>query len=127
MKHWLIVTALLALLAAPLTALAAEATDFEVKTTADLLNLCTASPGDNLYAEAINFCQGYLVGAYHYYAASTTGPNSKTEFCFPEPKPTRNEAIGMFVAWAKAHPEYHKELPVETEFRFLHETWPCKQ
>jgi hypothetical protein len=31
----------------------------------------------------------------------------------------------MFIEWAKAHPEYLNEPPVETEFRFLIETWPC--
>jgi hypothetical protein len=29
------------------------------------------------------------------------------------------------VEWTKARPEYWKELPVETEFRFLTEMWPC--
>ena len=33
----------------------------------------------------------------------------------------------MFVEWAKAHPQYMNELPVETEFRFLMEKWPCKK
>ena len=32
----------------------------------------------------------------------------------------------MFIDWAKAHPQYMDESPVETEFRFLMETWPCK-
>jgi hypothetical protein len=43
--------------------------DFEVQTTQNLVNLCTASPDDPLYHQAINFCHGYLVGAYHYYQA----------------------------------------------------------
>lgn len=32
----------------------------------------------------------------------------------------------MFVDWAQANPKYMQELPVEAEFRFLIETWPCK-
>jgi hypothetical protein len=28
--------------------------------------------------------------------------------------------------WAKEHPQYMGESPVETEFRFLMEKWPCK-
>ncbi|MGR9109040.1 MAG: hypothetical protein ACU843_19170, partial [Gammaproteobacteria bacterium] len=46
--------------------------------------------------------------------------------CVPKPYPTRNESIDRFIAWAKQHPEYSSELPVETEFRFLVEIWPCK-
>ena len=35
--------------------------DFEAKTTQNLLSLCTASPNDPRYREAIHFCYGYLV------------------------------------------------------------------
>jgi Rap1a immunity proteins len=46
--------------------------------------------------------------------------------CFPNPAPSRNEAVAEFVQWAKARPQHMNELPVETEFRFLMEKWPCK-
>ena len=32
----------------------------------------------------------------------------------------------MFIDWATAHPQYMQDNPVETEFRFLMETYPCK-
>ena len=101
--------------------------DFKVKTTQNLLNLCTASSDDPQYQEAIHFCHGYLVGAYHYYAAENKGPDSQKLVCFPEPKPTRNEAIDKVVNWAKQHPEFMNELPVETEFRALTDLWPCQK
>ena len=47
--------------------------DFEAKTTQHLLNLCTAPANDPRYREAIHFCYGYLVGAYHYHVAETDG------------------------------------------------------
>ena len=100
--------------------------DFEAETTQVLVNLCTASTDDPLYHQAINFCHGYLVGAYHYYEAQSTGPKGKKFVCMPDPMPSRNEAIGMFIEWAKSHPQHWQERPVETEFRFLIETWPCK-
>jgi len=99
--------------------------DFEVKTTKDLMDLCTAPPDDPLYDKAIHFCHGYLVGAYHYYAASTAGPNAVPILCPPEKRPSRDEIIQKFVEWTKARPQYWNELPVETEFRFLTEMWPC--
>ncbi len=101
--------------------------DFVAKTTQNLLNLCTASPQDGQYREAIHFCQGYLVGAYQYYAAASANNPQLQIVCFPEPKPSRNEAIDLFIGWIKTHPEYMNEVPVETEFRFLSEKWPCNK
>ena len=100
--------------------------DFEAETTKNIVNLCTASTDDPLYHQAINFCHGYLVGAYHYYEAHSSGPEGIKLVCPPDPMPSRNEAIGLFIEWAKAHPQYWSEPPVDTEFRFLMEKWPCK-
>lgn len=101
--------------------------DFVAKTTQDLINLCTASPQDPKYREAIHFCQGYLVGAYHFDQAQAANKSEIKLVCFTDPKPSRNQAIELFIAWAKQHPEYMNEMPVETEFRFLTEKWPCKK
>jgi len=100
--------------------------DFEIQATENLLNLCTAPPGDSLYHQAVNFCHGFLVGAYHYHVAESNGPQGVKLVCLPDPPPSRNEAIDMFIQWAKARPQYWKEEAVETEFRFLIEQWPCK-
>ena len=107
--------------------LASDQADFEVKTTQNLMNLCTAAPSDPNYQAAIHFCHGYLVGAYAYYAAEHASPNAKHLFCLPDPAPSRNDALAMFLEWAKAHPQYMSEKPVDTEFRFLAEKWPCKK
>jgi hypothetical protein len=109
----------------PVIAGAVNEKDFEVQTTENMINLCTASPDDPLYHQAINFCHGYLVGAYHYYEATAKGPAGIQLVCMPDPRPSRNAAIDMFIDWAKAHPQYRGEPPVETEFRFLMEKWPC--
>jgi len=101
--------------------------DFKVRTTQNLMKLCTASATDPLAKEAIHFCHGFLVGAYAYYAAYNSGPEAKPLFCLPDPEPTRNEAIAMFLKWADAHPQLKDQPPVETEFMFLIETWPCKK
>ena len=101
--------------------------DFTAKTTANLLNLCTVRPDDPRAKEAIHMCHGYLLGAFHYHEAESAGDPSKRLVCLPEKRPGRNEAVAMFVDWAKARPQYLKELPVETEFRFLAEKWPCKK
>ena len=110
----------------PAIAGAVSEKDFEVQTTENIINLCTVSSDDALYHQAINFCHGYLVGAYHYYEAQSSGPKGIKFVCQPDPRPSRNNTIDMFIEWAKAHPQYLKENPVETEFRFLMEKWPCK-
>ena len=100
--------------------------DFEAKTTQDLVNLCSASPDDPMYHQAINFCHGYFVGAYHYYEAMSSGPKGVKFVCLPDPRPSRNDAINMIIEWVKANPRYLKETPVETQFRFMMQKWPCK-
>ncbi len=117
---------LVMMLMAPCSVWAVTVEDFEVETTQDLLNLCTVPSNDPLYVAAIHFCYGYLVGAYDYYDAVSTGPQGIQLVCFPESPPSRNEAVSMFIKWLKAHPEYMNEPAVETEFRFLMEKWPCK-
>jgi Rap1a immunity proteins len=101
--------------------------DFEVKTTRNLLNLCAVAADDPRAKEAIQMCQGYLVGAYDFHIAESAGPDGGRVVCIPEKGVTRNQAVAMFVEWLKAHPQYNSEAPVETEFRFLTEKWPCKK
>jgi hypothetical protein len=114
------------LLIMPGLASAVSETDFKADTTEQIVNLCTADPDDPLYPHAVNFCHGYLVGAYKYYEASHSGPKALKMVCLPDPPPSRDEAIELFIQWAKERPQYMKETPVETEFRFLMEKWPCK-
>ncbi len=118
---------LVAAILVPAYAAAVTEEDFKARTTRSLLNLCTASAEDPQHREAIHFCHGYLVGAYHYHMAQHSGKGTKPLVCPPDPQPTRNAAIAMFIDWARAHPQYMDERPVETEFRFLTEKWPCKR
>ncbi len=110
----------------PGIASAVSENDFQAQTTRELLNLCTARAGDPLYQSAISFCHGYLVGAYKFYEAEHAGPNAPKLVCLPTPPPSRADSISMFIEWANARPQYWNEAPVETEFRFLTEKWPCK-
>jgi len=117
----------LSLFLVPGIAAAVTQEDFLVNTTQNLLNLCTVSTDDPLQKEATHMCFGYLVGAFHYHEAAVSALGSQRLVCWPEKAPSRNEAIAMFVDWAKARPQYMNEMPVETEFRFLMEKWPCKK
>jgi len=127
MSRHLLVLLFGVLLSCPAIAAAVTEEDFLANDTQGLLNLCTAAPDDPRYGEAIHFCHGYLVGAYAYHVAEHSGPEGKGLVCLPNPPPSRNEAIAMFLEWVKAHPQYMAETPVETEFRFLTDKWPCKR
>jgi hypothetical protein len=127
MKRMLIVVVLIGVCSAPLRAGAVTEEDFKARTTQAIVDLCTVSPDDPAYSAALHFCHGYLLGAFHYHMAESAGDESKRMVCFPNPGPSRNEAVKMFLNWAQSHQEYMNEFPVETEFRFLVETWPCKK
>jgi len=99
--------------------------DFKVKTTQNLVNLCSATTDDPLADEAVHFCEGYCVGAYHYYATATGGQKDNQWVCLPDPVPSRTSIISLFIEWTKAHPEYANDIPVESLFRFLIEKYPC--
>ena len=101
--------------------------DFVLATTQNLVNLCSVSASDPRAKEAIQMCEGYMLGAYQYYLATNSGKNDMRLVCMPNPTPTRDEVAAMFVEWAKANPQYMKEAPVDSEFRFMSAKWPCKK
>ena len=104
---------------------AVSESDFFLDDTGDLLVLCTAAESDPLHKEAVNFCLGFLLGAYHYHVAENKGPEGDLLVCPPDPKPSRVEVAEMFIVWLKKHPEYNRDPAVETWFRFLTEKYPC--
>lgn len=110
----------------PLSATAVTQETFLIRYTQDLIELCSAPENDPLYAEAISFCHGYLIGAYHYQVALQADPKEKPLFCLPNPAPTRQQGIQMFVAWTKQNSQYMGEKAVDTIARFLSTQWPCK-
>lgn len=116
-----------AILSATLPAAAVTTDNFLARNTADILALCSAADTDPIGEIAVNFCQGYLVGAFQFYTSEGSGPGGSPRICLPNPPPTRNEGVAMFVAWAGRHPEYAGERGVDTFARFLDVTFPCKR
>ncbi len=98
---------------------------FLADSTEDLIVLCEAPKGDPMHDAAIGFCYGFLIGAYTAHVTEHAGPDGTPVVCLPDPQPTRSEGVQQYVAWARAHPEYAQERPVESLFKFLSETWPC--
>jgi hypothetical protein len=100
--------------------------DFHVDSAEDLVMLCGAKPDSPNYVAAIHFCHGFGTGAYDYYLVQAAADPSKKFICPPDPAPTRNEALDGFVSWMGTHPQYENASAVDTLFRYLGETYPCK-
>ena len=99
--------------------------DFVVKNTRDLVKLCRANPGSDLYYSARAFCLGYLDGAWDYHQASTGGLRSKAIAC-PGPEVIRDEAVEVFLAWAKKNVKsVGDETAVNGVMRAFSDKWPC--
>ncbi len=102
-----------------------EAEDFRIRSAQDLVDLCSVATSDPLYASAIHFCHGFVSGAWQYHNSEESGPKGHRLVCPPDPPPTRNDAIAMFVAWSATHGDRMTEPAVDALFRFLIEKYPC--
>ena len=104
---------------------AADADNFRVTSTGDLVALCSADPASPNYAAAIHFCHGFASGAYQYYSMVASAVPAARFVCFPEPAPSRSEAIDGFVQWARRNPNLTADKPIDSIFRYLGERYPC--
>ena len=120
MRFLIAVVALM--LAGPAAAL--DPATFRLNNGANLVELCGLPAEDPLYAKAMEFCNGYLAGAYHYYDAAE--PASNRFICAPNPTPTPAEVMQGFITWARTKPQYMNDRAVDALFRYLGETYPCK-
>ena len=111
----------------PLVTDAVTRENFLLRNTQDLVALCTPKDDDPLRDAAVGFCYGYGVGAFHFYQTQYSGPDSRPFVCQPNPPPSRAETVQQFLSWVRANPQYLNEAAVDSIFRFLKATWPCKQ
>jgi Rap1a immunity proteins len=113
----------------PSVAFATDSANFTLKTTQDLYAVCSTADTDPLRAQAINFCEGYLLGVVTYDDAVADGRHLHRLICYP-PTATRNEGIQAFVDWAAAHQQDQDVMnapPIVGAIRGLASKWPCNQ
>ncbi len=124
---WHLVCAMAAMAALPPSdASAAAETDFHVKTTRDLIALCSTPPGDPMHTAAVHFCEGFLVGAYQYHTLSVQTEGRAPLVCPPNPPPSRDESVVRFIQWSKEHATALDAPPVAGMFEFLAQAFPCR-
>jgi hypothetical protein len=125
MRRWLTAAALCAA-ASTATGHAAVTEDtFLVRNTGALVDLCTVAQSDPLYTAAINFCQGFGVGVYHVLEEEDMARRPPHMFCMPNPALTRNEALAIFVKWAKDNPNQMAQPAADGILLFLTQQFPC--
>ena len=124
-----IVATVLALALGPSPLSAGELSSFELKTTRDLLQVCTTPADDPTRREAVHYCMGFLEGAVGYHNALSTHRDMKRLTCYPSGT-TREDGARAFIRWAQARQDDQKtmsEAPVIGLMRSLNAQWPCKE
>ena len=98
--------------------------NFQLRTTADLVALCTADPAEPMGTAALNFCQGFGVGTYRV-LLDVQIAKKRADFCMPVPGPTRNDTIAAFSAWANGNPARLASPAEDSVYSFLMAQYPC--
>ena len=127
LKAFLFAVAALSLCAT--VARAMDTADFTLKTTEDLYLVCSVAANDPLRPEAINFCEGFLLGVVTYHNAISDGKHLKRFICYP-PSATRDQGIQAFVEWAARHQQDRKfmdDSALMGALRGLAAKWPCNK
>ncbi|MBP6058946.1 MAG: hypothetical protein KA524_11150 [Nitrosomonas sp.] len=120
------------------TAQAATKDNFLIRNTGDIVQICSVSPEDRLYTQAIHFCHGFLVGIYRSQSEFYSNPGLSPLVCLPETLPSpansgidevelsRNRIITEYIQWVKARPDYLQDSVVATVMKYLVDHFPCK-
>ena len=116
--------AVVAVCALSSSAQSAETRNFELDTTGDLVALCSCPPEDPLYAQALQFCYGYMTGVAHLHRILVDAEEIERLAC-PDHQVTRDELVQVFLSWARGHPEAMEEAPGRSVRAAAVETWPC--
>ncbi len=86
--------------------------------------LCADEPEDPLYAEAKQFCYGFLAGVAQFHRTMVQGEKIEPLAC-PKDAITREQLVGVFLGWAKANPQALDDLPAQSLERAAAGQWPC--
>jgi hypothetical protein len=99
--------------------------DYQLRTSGDLLDICSLDSSSPSYWEARGFCLGFFAGGIHLHDALASSEDFPRLAC-PTGQVTRNDVVAVFVDYARAHPEYLSERPMDTVFRAVSDEWPCE-
>ena len=98
---------------------------FTAGTTGALARLCGANAQEAVYAAAVHFCHGLLVGTGQTSDAIHRRHGTKPNYCLPEPSPSLDQVAASFVAWAAANPQLAGTRAADGLLRFAAVQYPC--
>jgi hypothetical protein len=123
--HWVIGIALSGSLLCAASHAATTEEDFQLRTTSDLVDLCSTPPTDVMGTAALNFCHGFALGVYRVLEQEQAASARSRLFCVQGPTPSRNQAIADFVQWARATPTVMSQPPADGIAAYLVHRFPC--
>jgi len=97
---------------------------FYLKTSQDLVELCSLGKDHPLHEKAVAFCYGYVTGAMNFYGAISASPKVPELVC-SDHEIARKEMVQVFLEWAKNSPQYLAEPPIDGLVRSAMDHWPC--
>jgi hypothetical protein len=98
---------------------------FTAGTTGALARLCGASAQEAVYAAAVHFCHGVMVGTGQTSDAMHKRQGTRPNFCLPTPSPTLDQVTASFVAWSAANPQFDGLRAADGLLRFAAAQYPC--
>ena len=126
-SHWLAGFALCAAMSPAAGNAAVTEDTFQLRTTSDLVDLCSVAQTDPMGTAALNFCHGFALGVYRVLAEENAAKRIGKLFCMPDQvTTTRDQAIADFVQWAKATPSVMSQTPADGITAYLANKYPCK-
>ncbi|HEY2131642.1 MAG TPA: Rap1a/Tai family immunity protein [Acetobacteraceae bacterium] len=99
--------------------------EFQLRNTADFVNLCNAPGADPLGVAAVSLCQGFAMGVYRVLQEEDAARSSGHLFCPRNPAPTRNQELANFTQWARASPDRLAQSPQDGIAAYLAQQHPC--
>ena len=99
---------------------------FYLKTSQDLVELCSMSKDHPLHEKAVAFCFGYVTGAMNFYGAIAASPKVPEIVC-SDHEIAREEMVQAFLDWAKSNSQYLAEPPIDGLVRSAMASWPCPE
>ena len=128
MKRWFPAAALcivVTTVSAMPAAAAVTEDSFLIRSTGDLIDVCSAPQSDPLYTAASNFCHGFAVGVFRVLEEQDKARRNHHMFCPPGTPMTRNDGVAGFVQWAKANPNQMTQPATDGIAQFLAQQFPC--
>ncbi len=117
------------LLFTALPAASREPDAFDLRTTQELYNLCSARPDTPAHDSSISACLGFISGVVQYHHGVNDGKRLPRWICYPEGT-TRGDGRIAFIDWVeknKDNKELMNQLPVRGLVKALAEKYPCPE